>query len=174
MECQDEASWNNGPRPGGPLGCEDYVRRGYCRDGTVVQSWTVGAAFNSPERHCCACGRGSSPRPPLRGANAPPRGGAEPPSRPAPCWDRELENPKAPWGGSAFCPAWPPPSAGNNASAEDVAKLRWLARRALRPFDSISKAQLDAAASPRCAQRLCLRVQIVRGKLYVEAPRSVA
>lgn len=170
--CVDAAAWNNGPRPGGPLGCEDYVRRAYCRDGAVVQAWSVGAPFNSPELHCCACGGGSSSQP-RHGAEPRPPRGAEPPPRATPCWDRNLEAPKAPWGSSAFCPRWPLPAAGN-ASAGDVARLRGLAQRALRPFASISKAQLDAAASPRCAQRLCLRVQIVRGQLFVQAPRSVA
>ena len=60
LVCRDHPSWNNGPRPGGALDCAAYVAKGYCRDGAFVpgMDWTGGEAFNHPERHCCACGKG--------------------------------------------------------------------------------------------------------------------
>ena len=58
-QCRDVPSWDNGPRPGGPLTCVDYARRGYCAAGAFRPSytWTGGASFNHPERSCCICGR---------------------------------------------------------------------------------------------------------------------
>ena len=52
-------AWQNYRRAGGNLGCGDYERKGYCRGGNVVPGaeWSLGAEFNSPELHCCACGK---------------------------------------------------------------------------------------------------------------------
>lgn len=57
--CADEPRWHNGPRPGGALTCAAYEQRRYCQNGQIVNEfdWTRGAAFNFPERACCACGR---------------------------------------------------------------------------------------------------------------------
>jgi hypothetical protein len=59
--CRDNPSWNNGPRPGGPLDCAAYEAKGYCKDRTFAKGfeWTGGKPFNHPERHCCACGKGN-------------------------------------------------------------------------------------------------------------------
>ena len=60
-------------------------------------------------------------------------------------------------------------------SAPVASRLERAARRALRPFRrGISRAQLEAALEPRCAQRLCVGVQIVNRELFVIAPRSQA
>ena len=53
-KCRDTREWAN------QFGkaCTDYEAEGLCRDGEVTpgQEWTVGPAFNFPERHCCVCG----------------------------------------------------------------------------------------------------------------------
>lgn len=56
--CTDSPMWDNGQRPGGPLTCASYAQQ-FCESGafTADTSWASGAAFNHPERHCCACGK---------------------------------------------------------------------------------------------------------------------
>jgi hypothetical protein len=53
-DCQDAPDWTNGPSG---LCCADYAAEGFCKGGTVLEHWAVGAAWNSPELSCCACGR---------------------------------------------------------------------------------------------------------------------
>ena len=40
-------------------GCDTYENDGHCANGAVVEghAWSVGADFNFPEQHCCACGK---------------------------------------------------------------------------------------------------------------------
>ena len=91
-----------------------------------------------------------------------------------PCWDRKLETPKVPWGGHDFCPAWPAYDNGTALTATERVLVHNAAIQALRPFAAgITGAQLRAALRPRCAQRLCMLVQIVGRRLYVVAPESV-
>ena len=60
--CADTPGWTNGERPGGALGCEDYVDRGFCAGGFFAPStmWARGEAYRHPEAHCCACGKVST------------------------------------------------------------------------------------------------------------------
>ena len=82
------------------------------------------------------------------------------------CFDAK---PKESWGLKPFCPAWPTYA----LPAEPSSLLSDAVRRALRPFASgVSAADLDTALAPRCAQRLCMRVQILRGRVYVVAPHA--
>ena len=82
------------------------------------------------------------------------------------CFDAK---PKESWGLKPFCPAWPTYA----LPAEPSSLLSDAVRRALRPFEAgVSAADLDAALAPRCAQRLCMRVQILRGRVYVVAPHA--
>ena len=89
-----------------------------------------------------------------------------------PCYDPS--NAGVPFG-KEFCPRWPSYGSSHNMSASVASRLERAARRALRPFRrGISRAQLEAALEPRCAQRLCVGVQIVNRELFVIAPRSQA
>ena len=56
--CYDIPGFTNG----GGYGCNDYETRGWCASGGAVQGneWTLGAQYQYPEQHCCACGGGSS------------------------------------------------------------------------------------------------------------------
>ena len=82
------------------------------------------------------------------------------------CFDAK---PKESWGLKPFCPAWPTYA----LPAEPSSHLSDAVRRALRLFAAgVSAADLDAALAPRCAQRLCMRVQILRGRVYVVAPHA--
>ena len=82
------------------------------------------------------------------------------------CFDAK---PKESWGLKPFCPAWPTYA----LPAEPSSLLSDAVRRALRPFEAgVSADELDAALAPRCAQRLCMRVQILRGRVYVVAPHA--
>ena len=72
--CEDEPGWRN---PYG-RGCEDYARRvtpaaageggvvagGWCEGGRLKPeaAWAGGSQYGWPERHCCACGRGTARR----------------------------------------------------------------------------------------------------------------
>ena len=55
--CEDDSTWRN--RYG--LGCAGYEAEGHCADSGFVRGreWAGGAAYQWPERHCCACGRPS-------------------------------------------------------------------------------------------------------------------
>jgi len=50
--------------------------------------------------------------------------------------------------------------------------VRKAARKAVAPFSTIKPKDLRAALQPRCAQKLCTRVQIISGALWVVAPNS--
>ena len=70
---------------------------------------------------------------------------------------------------SEFCPVWPPYEVADDAGG----RLAGAVRATLRPFGaSIRAEQIDAALEKKCAQKLCVRVQISDGKIYVVAPRS--
>ena len=72
--CEDERGWRN---PYG-RGCDDYARRvapaaagegalvagGWCEGGRLKPeaAWAGGSQYGWPERHCCACGRGTARR----------------------------------------------------------------------------------------------------------------
>jgi hypothetical protein len=51
--CEDTAGWTNGAGPG----CRLYEAERWCKGGEVLEGWTTGAAWNSPETNCCACGK---------------------------------------------------------------------------------------------------------------------
>jgi len=53
-KCTDQAGWTSHGKT-----CSDYATEGHCANGAVApgQEWTTGAAFNYPERSCCACGK---------------------------------------------------------------------------------------------------------------------
>ena len=92
-------------------------------------------------------------------------------SRPLPvCWNEHAPGMVA--GGSMesdFCPVWPPYEVADDAGG----RLAGAVRATLRPFGaSILAEQIDAALEKKCAQKLCVRVQISDGKIYVVAPRS--
>ena len=125
----------------------------------------VGArGLRHPENHCCACGKpaGRSDEGNNPWAHA----------RHNPCYDPSDAG--VPFG-KEFCPRWPSYGSSHNMSASVASRLERAARRSLRPFRrGISRAQLEAALEPRCAQRLCVGVQIVNRELFVVAPRSQA
>eukprot|EP00962_Isochrysis_galbana_P046439 scaffold18690_cov121-Isochrysis_galbana.AAC.1 len=58
-KCTDQPGWDNGYGKT----CGEYEVEKHCASGTVVpgQEWTTGAAFNYPERACCACGHVVAP-----------------------------------------------------------------------------------------------------------------
>ena len=61
-ECTDTALWDNNSGKG----CIEYAA--FCSGGAVRTGaeWSLGPRFNSPERHCCVCGKGrASARPSL-------------------------------------------------------------------------------------------------------------
>ena len=60
--CTDTTPWDNNSGKG----CTEYAK--FCSDGAVRAGaeWSLGPRFNSPERHCCVCGKGrASARPSL-------------------------------------------------------------------------------------------------------------
>ena len=161
--CRDTAGWTN---PYGD-GCARFVSDGHCGDGgfRAGHEWARGAGFGHPENHCCACGKPAGLR--LTRENNP---WAHAPHNP--CYDPS--NAGVPFG-KEFCPRWPSYGSSHNMSASVASRLERAARRSLRPFRrGISRAQLEAALEPRCAQRLCVGVQIVNRELFVIAPRSQA
>ena len=44
------------------LSCNRYFEHGYCVNGSVPNEykWTVGAKYDFPEKHCCACGKAAA------------------------------------------------------------------------------------------------------------------
>ena len=52
--CTDTTAWDNNSGKG----CTAYAT--FCTDGAVRAGaeWSLGPRFNSPERHCCVCGKG--------------------------------------------------------------------------------------------------------------------
>ena len=52
--CTDTTPWDNNSGKG----CTEYAK--FCSDGAVRAGaeWSLGPRFNSPERHCCVCGKG--------------------------------------------------------------------------------------------------------------------
>ena len=73
-----------------------------------------------------------------------------------------------------FCPQWPQYDHRNRS-----AKLLFIEHGATRWADEIMRSGrkvtvgvIDAIMSTKCAQRLCLHVQILKGKVYVVAPHS--
>eukprot|EP00966_Prymnesium_polylepis_P299282 6915771-Prymnesium_polylepis.1 len=76
--CEDSAGWSN--KFGAT--CRSYDDEGHCSDGGFMpgHEWSGGAAFGSPELHCCVCGkappeRASSPSPPPEKSKYTARGG---------------------------------------------------------------------------------------------------
>jgi len=59
IACANQLTEKDGCTPGG-LTCAGYVGQGYCKEGKAAPGWehTVGAMYNHPELHCCACGKG--------------------------------------------------------------------------------------------------------------------
>ena len=57
----DSQSWENGQG----ATCGTYKIENWCVDGGVVEDWTVGAFWNSPEQDCCICGGGRAPGAPV-------------------------------------------------------------------------------------------------------------
>eukprot|EP00929_Paragymnodinium_shiwhaense_P088626 TRINITY_DN4892_c0_g1_i9.p1 TRINITY_DN4892_c0_g1~~TRINITY_DN4892_c0_g1_i9.p1 ORF type:complete len:252 (-),score=13.06 TRINITY_DN4892_c0_g1_i9:268-1023(-) len=53
--CVDTLGWKNPYR----FSCEGYVFKGWCANGGAVpgMEWALGADFDYPETHCCACGK---------------------------------------------------------------------------------------------------------------------
>ena len=163
LTCRDTAGWTN---PYGD-GCARFVSDGHCVDGgfRAGHEWARGVGFGHPENHCCACGKPAGLK--LSRENNP---WAHAPHNP--CYDPS--NAGVPFG-KEFCPRWPSYGSSHNMSASVASRLERAARRSLRPFRrGISRAQLEAALEPRCAQRLCVGVQIVNRELFVVAPRSQA
>ena len=66
-QCTDTIQWDNNSGKG----CTAYAT--FCSEGAVRAGaeWSLGPRFNSPERHCCVCGKGR--------ASASTGGGATPP-----------------------------------------------------------------------------------------------
>jgi endoglucanase len=52
--CADTAGWVNGAG----ADCLTYQHEQFCSGGKVLEGWTGGEVFNSPEVHCCVCGGG--------------------------------------------------------------------------------------------------------------------
>ena len=150
--CTDTPSWLAAGE-----GCEQYAAR-RCSRGSLLAA-AAAAAAAAAVQHCCLCGK-------WREAVA-----ASTPT----CWDGALEDPGVPWGSSAFCPAWPSQNR-SQLPTPTRALVRTAVRVALRPFASrgIRREQIREALAQRCAQRLCLHVQIRRGAVYVVAPSSRA
>eukprot|EP00966_Prymnesium_polylepis_P031697 737629-Prymnesium_polylepis.1 len=72
-----------------------------------------------------------------------------------------------------FCPAWPP------YSAATAGRLHFIEQGARRTVDEarvqapkVTSAFLERLMSRKCLQRLCLHVQVLRGRVFVVAPRS--
>ena len=82
--------------------------------------------------------------------------------------------PMQPWGFDSFCPSWPSPARDEPLGADERAALRGAAHRALRPFEQggVTQAALWKVLKTRCAQRLCLHVQIIKDELFVVAPHA--
>ena len=163
--CEDTPGWTNGDRPGGALVCADYVARGHCAGGQVLTSWAAGASFNHPQKHCCACGKWDREAAFWRASQSSGRA-----SRAGePCWDARLDDPMLPWGGSSWCAEWPSVPALDAAAQQLVRKA---VRKAIAPFGTIKSRDVRAVLQLRCAQKLCMRVQIISGELWVVAPDS--
>ena len=81
-----------------------------------------------------------------------------------PCYS--VSRPDTPWGTSAFCPMWP--LSASNLSESNMNTLRDAAMHWLEPFkhDGITRETLQAAEQRRCVQRLCMRIQIIRSRMY--------
>ena len=89
------------------------------------------------------------------------------------CWDA-TGDPTLPHGiRSPFCPAWPAYNA-SPATSSQQAQLRAMIGRlvAAHETEGVHAGRLESMLRPRCAQRFCLRVQILSGHLYVVAPQS--
>ena len=81
--------------------------------------------------------------------------------------------PMLPWGLDAFCPAWPGPARESPLAAAEQAAIRGAAHQALRPFDAgVTQRSMWEALKTRCAQRLCLHVQLINNRVYVVAPHA--
>ena len=66
---------------------------------------------------------------------------------------------------------WAPPQ---NVSAGNSKLLSAAARRVLEPFShmGVTREKLFEAERTRCAQRLCMRIQIINSKVHVVAPNT--
>ena len=81
--------------------------------------------------------------------------------------------PMLPWGLDSFCPAWPAPARTAALTAAEQAAIRSAAHAALRPFEAgVEQRDMWAALKTRCAQRLCMHVQVLKGEVFVVAPHS--
>ena len=166
--CEDTPGWTNGDRPGGALRCADYVSQGHCASGQLLTAWAGGSGFNHPQKHCCACGKWDREAAFWRAEQSK----EHEPQEAVPCWDERLDDPQIPWGGSSFCAEWPRQPAPPALDPAAQRLVREAARRAVAPFGRIEQRALRAAVHPRCAQKLCMRVQLLSGSLYVVAPES--
>ena len=170
------------PGAGWTSGSEfNFPEKHCCECGKQGRRAATGAGKRQKQRKASAGAR-PTPAQPVTVAAAPSASLAMPPRRrpltplaeAPPCWDRKLESPKVPWGGDYFCPNWPLYDNGTALTLRQRALIRGAAQRALRPFQGgISGEQIAAALEPRCAQRLCMHVQILDGRLYLVAPHSV-
>lgn len=54
LGCVDDETWDNGNEQN----CSSYTEK-WCKDGQARAGfdWVLGAKYNYPEHHCCACGR---------------------------------------------------------------------------------------------------------------------
>ena len=54
-DCTDDTHFSNGHG----MGCVDYQKQGYCKDGSVTpgHDWTMGKRYHYPECACCICGK---------------------------------------------------------------------------------------------------------------------
>lgn len=76
---------------------------------------------------------------------------------------------------SSFCAAWPGQSLSEAVDAETVGQIRRAVRKTLLPFAAgIDTQRLSSLMRRPCMQRMCLRVQLVRGELYVVAPPDLS
>ena len=57
LGCEDTSGWKNHMR--NDANCEDYVMRGWCKNGQLVARTARTEEFGpfGPEQHCCACGK---------------------------------------------------------------------------------------------------------------------
>ena len=74
-----------------------------------------------------------------------------------------------------LCNAWPRPGRGLTTEPEAQAAMRDAVERVLRPFRSegVTTAWMRELMSRPCVQRLCVRVQLLDGQMYVVAPRGM-
>ena len=183
ITCYDVAGWTNGA----DFDCKTYQEQKLCARGVVEKhaKWAAGPPNNYPERSCCSCGRwrlklnASAAGQAVVDASAATAAtaaagssGAQQdrmPAKAVPCWS--TSDPAVPWGTSSFCPAWPRylQENGSQLSGRQKLLLQAAATRAIAPFaeGGLTREMLLAAIRPKCAQRLCLHVQILKRRLLV-------